>query len=1129
MSAKYTENKGLSLPNVATEVLEKWKKEKTFEESILSKDEDKPFVFFEGPPSANGLPGIHHVIGRTVKDIFCRYKTLKGFRVNRKAGWDTHGLPVELKVEKELGITKEDIGVKISVDEYNKACREAVMRYTDVWNDLTKKMGYWVDMEKPYITYENKYMESVWWLLQQIYNKDLMYKGYTIQPYSPKAGTGLSSHEINQPGAYQDVKDTTIVAQFKAKSNEVLPENAYFIAWTTTPWTLPSNTALCVGPKIEYVLVNTFNQYTGEAVKLVLAKPLVGQQLSGKYALANEELTLTGFKLGDKKIPYEIEAEFIGKDLEGIEYEQLLPYALPNETPEKAFRVVTGNFVTTEDGTGIVHIAPTFGQDDALVAKEAGIPPMLVKDNDGNLVPLVDLQGRFRPEMREYAGKYVKNEYYEDGEAPEKSVDVEIAIQLKEGNKAFKVEKYEHSYPHCWRTDKPILYYPLDSWFVKISEVKERMVELNKTINWKPKSTGEGRFGNWLENANDWNLSRSRYWGIPIPVWRTEDGSESVCIGSVKELKAEVDKSIAAGLMKENPFAQFDPSDMSEENYNTFDLHKNYVDDITLVSSKGEAMKREADLIDVWFDSGSMPIAQHHYPFENKELIDEKGFGSADFIAEGVDQTRGWFYTQHAIATMVFDRVAYKNVISNGLVLDKNGQKMSKRLGNGVDPFETLDKYGADATRWYMITNAQPWDNLKFDLEGITEVQRKFFGTLYNTYGFFALYANIDGFNFSEPRVALDKQPEIDRWITSKLNSLIIDVEKAFEAYEPTKAGRLIQDFVTDQLSNWYVRLCRRRFWKGEYSEDKISAYQTLYTCLETVAILASPIAPFYTDKLFSDLNAVSNKYSEKSVHLADYPTSNSALIDVELEERMNIAQRVSSMVLSIRAKEKIKVRQPLQKIMVPVLDDSFESRIKAVGDLILSEVNVKELELLTDTSGVLVKKIKPNFKTIGKKYGKQMKSIIAAVKQWGQEEIAAIEKNNGWKGEVGGLEIELDLNDFEIATDDIPGWLITTEGNLTVALDVTISKELKEEGFAREFVNRIQNLRKESGLEITDRIDLKIKSNEIINEAVEKNLEYICSETLADSLVLVEEMQGESLVFEIEKGVDAELALDKK
>ncbi len=1128
MSAKYTENKGLNLPNIATEVLEKWKKENTFEESILSKDENKPFVFFEGPPSANGLPGIHHVIGRTVKDIFCRYKTLKGFRVDRKAGWDTHGLPVELKVEKELGITKEDIGVKISIDEYNKACREAVMRYTDVWNDLTEKMGYWVDMEHPYVTYDNKYMESVWWLLQQIYNKDLMYKGYTIQPYSPKAGTGLSSHEINQPGAYQDVKDTTIVAQFKAKPNNVLPENTYFIAWTTTPWTLPSNTALCVGPKIEYVLVNTFNQYTGEAVKLVLAKLLVGKQLSGKYAPANEELTLANYKLGDKKIPYELEAEYTGKDLEGIGYEQLLPYALPNDNPEKAFRVITGNFVTTEDGTGIVHIAPTFGQDDALVAKESDIPPMLVKDNEGNLVPLVDLQGRFRPEMGEFAGKYVKNEYYEDDEVPERSVDVEIAIQLKEENRAFKVEKYEHSYPHCWRTDKPILYYPLDSWFIKISEVKNRMVELNKTINWKPKSTGEGRFGNWLENANDWNLSRSRYWGIPIPIWRTEDKSESICIGSVKELKTEVEKSIAAGLMTENPFTLFDPSDMSEENYNTFDLHKNYVDELVLVSSKGEPMQRELDLIDVWFDSGSMPTAQHHYPFENKELIDDKGFGTADFIAEGVDQTRGWFYTQHAIATMVFDRVAYKNVISNGLVLDKNGQKMSKRLGNGVDPFETLSKYGADATRWYMVTNAQPWDNLKFDVEGITEVQRKLFGTLYNTYGFFALYANIDEFSFSEPQVSTEKQPEIDRWIISKLNSLIIEVENAFEAYEPTRAGRLIQDFVTNQLSNWYVRLCRRRFWKGEYSEDKISAYQTLYSCLETVAILASPIAPFYTDKLFSDLIAVSNKHLEKSVHLADFPVSDEKLIDVELEERMSVAQRVSSMVLSIRAKEKIKVRQPLQKIMVPILDESFESRIKAVGDLILSEVNVKELELLKDTSGVLVKKIKPNFKTIGKKYGKQMKPIIATVNQWGQEEIAVVEKNNGWKGIIDGVEVALDLNDFEIATDDIPGWLITTEGNLTVALDVTISKALKDEGIAREFVNRIQNLRKESGLEVTDKIDLKIKSNANINEAVEKNLDYICSETLANSLVLVENIQGKSLVFEIEKGVDAELTLEK-
>lgn len=1128
MSTKYTENTGLNLPNVAEEVLEKWKQNNTFQESIDSKDENKPYVFFEGPPSANGLPGIHHVIGRTVKDIFCRYKTLKGYRVNRKAGWDTHGLPVELKVEKELGITKEDIGVKISVDEYNKACREAVMRYTDVWNDLTEKMGYWVDMENPYITYDNKYMESVWWLLQQIYNKDLMYKGYTIQPYSPKAGTGLSTHEINQPGCYQDVKDTTIVAQFKAKTNDVLPENTYFIAWTTTPWTLPSNTALCVGPKIDYVLVKTFNQYTGEEVNLVLAKPLVGKQLSGKYTLANDELPLADFKLGDKKIPYEVIQEFKGTDLEGIAYEQLLPYALPHETPEKAFKVITGSFVTTEDGTGIVHIAPTFGADDSQVAKDAGVPPMLVMDDNQNLVPLVDLQGRFRPEMKELAGKYVKNEYYDDGQAPDKSVDVEIAIQLKETNKAFKVEKYEHSYPHCWRTDKPILYYPLDSWFIKISEVKDRMVELNKTINWKPKSTGEGRFGNWLENANDWNLSRSRYWGIPIPVWRTEDGGESICIGSVKELKIEVEKSIAAGLMKENPFADFDPTDMSEANYNTFDLHKNYVDEITLVSSKGEPMKRESDLIDVWFDSGSMPIAQHHYPFENKELIDTKGFGTADFIAEGVDQTRGWFYTQHAISTMVFDKVAYKNVISNGLVLDKNGQKMSKRLGNGVDPFKTLSQYGADATRWYMVTNAQPWDNLKFDVDGITEVQRKLFGTLYNTYGFFALYANIDGFNYSEPQIAKENQPEIDRWIISKLNSLVQNVESAFEAYEPTKAGRLIQDFVTDQLSNWYVRLCRRRFWKGEYSQDKISAYQTLYTCLETVAVLASPIAPFYTDKLFSELNNVSGKNKENSVHLTNFPSVAVSLIDEELEERMDIAQRVSSMVLSIRAKEKIKVRQPLQKIMVPILDSSFENRINSVADLILSEVNVKELELLKDTTGVLVKKIKPNFKTIGKKYGKQMKAIIAIVNQWNQEDIVEVEISEGWKGEIDGLAIDLDLGDFDISTDDIPGWLVATEGNLTVALDVTISESLKEEGIAREFVNRIQNLRKESGLEVTDKIKLEIKSNKEINTAVKKNLEYICSETLAKSLDLVEEVKDDALVFELEKGVSAALTLEK-
>jgi len=1128
MSVKYREHKGLNLPNVAKEVLEKWKRENTFEESVNTRDENKPFVFFEGPPSANGMPGIHHVMGRAIKDIFCRYKTLKGYRVERKAGWDTHGLPVELSVEKELGITKEDIGTKISIEEYNAACKKTVMKYTDVWNQLTEKMGYWVDMSDPYITYENKYIESVWWLLKEIYNKDLMYKGYTIQPYSPKAGTGLSSHEINQPGCYQDVTDTTVVAQFKAKTNDVLPENTYFLAWTTTPWTLPSNTALCVGPKIEYVLVKTFNQYTGDEVNLVLAKPLIGKQLSGKYAPVDEELTMNGFSLGDKKIPYTIEKEFVGTDLAGITYEQLLPFALPYENPENAFQVISGNFVTTEDGTGIVHIAPTFGQDDAQVAKDANVPPMLVLDDNENPVPLVNLQGKFRPEMGEFAGMYVKNEYYNDGEAPDKSADVQIAIKLKEENKAFKVEKYVHSYPHCWRTDKPILYYPLDSWFVKISEVKGRMAELNNTINWKPKSTGEGRFGNWLEGANDWNLSRSRFWGIPIPIWRTEDGTEQICIGSAEELKNECQKAIEAGLMDKNPLADFEVGNMDKANYETFDFHKNYVDEISLLSPSGKPMKREADLIDVWFDSGSMPIAQRHYPFENKELVDEKGFGQADFIAEGVDQTRGWFYTLHAIASMVFDRTAYKNVISNGLVLDKNGVKMSKRLGNAIEPFENLETYGADATRWYMITNAQPWDNLKFDLDGITEVQRKFFGTLYNTYGFFSLYANVDGFGFNEEEISLSKRPEIDRWIISKLNSLIKDVGDAFESYEPTKAGRLIQGFVTDQMSNWYVRLCRRRFWRGEYSEDKIAAYQTLYTCLETVAILSSPIAPFYSDQLFNDLNDVSNKHPEKSVHLTSFPTVNESAIDTDLEERMSIAQKVSSMVLSLRKKENIKVRQPLQKIMVPVLNPDFARRLEAVKELILSEVNVKELELLEDTTGVLVKKIKPNFKTIGKKYGKHMKAIIAMTNQWSQDDIVSVDKNNGWCGEIEGDSIVLDTEDFEISTDDIPGWLVATEGNYTVALDETISLGLRNEGIAREFVNRIQNLRKESGLEVTDRIQLQIKSDEKINIAINDNLNYICSETLANSLDLVEEVSGEKLAFEVEEGLSTELGLSK-
>ena len=1128
MSVKYREHKGLNLPNVAKEVLEKWKLEKTFEESVSTRDENKPFVFFEGPPSANGMPGIHHVMGRAIKDIFCRYKTLKGYRVERKAGWDTHGLPVELSVEKELGITKEDIGTKITIEEYNAACKKTVMKYTDVWNKLTEEMGYWVDMSDPYVTYENKYIESVWWLLKEIYNKDLMYKGYTIQPYSPKAGTGLSSHEINQPGCYKDVTDTTVVAQFKAKKNDVLPDNTYFLAWTTTPWTLPSNTALCVGPKIEYVLVKTFNQYTGDAVNLVLAKPLIGKQLSGKYAVADEELTMEGFSLGDKKIPYTFEKEFVGADLVGITYEQLLPYALPHENPEKAFQVISGNFVTTEDGTGIVHIAPTFGQDDAQVAKDFDIPPMLVLDENENLVPLINLQGKFRPEMDEFAGLYVKNEYYNDGEAPDKSVDVLIAIKLKEENKAFKVEKYVHSYPHCWRTDKPILYYPLDSWFIKITEVKGRMAELNKTINWKPKATGEGRFGNWLEGANDWNLSRSRFWGIPIPIWRTEDGTEQICIGSAEELKNECQKAIEAGLMDENPLAGFEVGNMDKANYETFDFHKNYVDAIILVSPSGKPMTREADLIDVWFDSGSMPIAQRHYPFENKELVDEKGFGQADFIAEGVDQTRGWFYTLHAIASMVFDRTAYKNVISNGLVLDKNGVKMSKRLGNAVEPFENLSTYGADATRWYMITNAQPWDNLKFDLDGITEVQRKFFGTLYNTYGFFSLYANVDEFSYGEKEIPLNKRPEIDRWVISKLNSLIKDVGEAYESYEPTKAGRLIQGFVTDQMSNWYVRLCRRRFWRGDYSEDKIAAYQTLYTCLETIAVLSSPIAPFYSDQLFNDLNKVSNKHSEKSVHLTTFPVFDENAIDTDLEERMSIAQKVSSMVLSLRKKENIKVRQPLQKIMVPVLDQDFARRIEAVKDLILSEVNVKELELLEDTTGVLVKKIKPNFKTIGKKYGKHMKAIIAITNQWSQDDIVAVDRNKGWAGEIEGDIIALETEDFEISTDDIPGWLVATEGNYTVALDEKISLELRNEGVAREFVNRIQNLRKESGLEVTDRIELQIKSDDKINLAINDNLNYICSETLANSLDLVEKVNGEKLVFEVEEGVSAELALSK-
>jgi len=1126
--SKFNEYKGLNLPNVAKQVLEQWEANKVFEQSVTSRDENKPFVFFEGPPSANGLPGIHHVMARAIKDIFCRYKTLKGYQVKRKAGWDTHGLPVELGVEKELGITKEDIGKKITIEEYNNACKEAVMRYTDVWNNLTRQMGYWVDMNDPYITYENKYIESVWWLLGQLHQKGLMYKGYTIQPYSPKAGTGLSSHELNQPGCYKDVKDTTCVAQFKIKDAAKLGvDEANFLAWTTTPWTLPSNTALAVGPKIDYVLVKTFNQYTFTPVYLVLAKNLVGKQLSKPYFESTSDEDFANYKEGDKTIPFRIISEYKGSDLVGIQYEQLLPYALPYENAENAFKVIPGDFVTTEDGTGIVHIAPTFGADDAKVAKDAGVPPMLVLDENNNPVPLVDLQGKFRPEMGEFAGKYVKNEYYKDGEAPEKSVDVEISIKLKEENKAFKVEKYEHSYPHCWRTDKPILYYPLDSWFIKTTAVKERMIALNKTINWKPDSTGTGRFGNWLENLNDWNLSRSRYWGIPIPIWRTETGDEEICISSVEQLKTEIEKSIAAGFMSNNPLADFEIGNMDKANYDKFDLHKNYVDNIVLVSPSGKPMKRETDLIDVWFDSGSMPTAQVHYPFENKDLIEKQQLGVADFIAEGVDQTRGWFFTLHAIATMVFDHVAYKNVVSNGLVLDKNGQKMSKRLGNAVDPFETLDKYGPDATRWYMITNAQPWDNLKFDLEGITEVQRKFFGTLYNTYGFFALYANLDNFTYAEAEVPIENRPEIDRWIISKLNSLIKDVDAAYHMYEPTRAGRAIQEFVNDHLSNWYVRLCRRRFWKGDYSEDKIAAYQTLYTCLEVVAQLASPIAPFYSDKLYTDLASISGKGNSISVHLSDFPTVNESVIDTDLEQRMDIAQQVSSMVLSLRKKEQIKVRQPLQKLMIPILNATFKRQLQEVADLILSEVNVKEIEYLEDTSGVLVKSIKPNFKTLGPKYGKIMKQIAAQVNQFTQNDIQEFERNQGATITVEGQQVELDSNDVEIITQDIPGWLVQTEGGLTVALDITISKELKEEGIAREFVNRIQNLRKDSGFEVTDKIALKILQHNEINEAINNNKNYICTETLTSRLDVVSEL-NEGVSVEIDQNLSTLIAIEK-
>lgn len=1107
---KFTEYKQLNLNAVADNVANFWKANQTFKKSVETREGKPEYVFYEGPPSANGMPGIHHVMARALKDIFCRYQTQNGKQVFRKAGWDTHGLPVELGVEKELGITKEDIGKKITVEEYNQACRNAVMRYTDVWNDLTEKIGYWVDLDNPYITYEPKYMETVWWLLKQLYNKDLLYKGYTIQPYSPKAGTGLSSHELNQPGTYRDVSDTTVVAQFKVKKFSenlgskisALGSEFHILAWTTTPWTLPSNTALAVGRDIEYVLVKTFNQYTFEPINIILARPLLEKQFGKKFAEGTDE-DFANYTTESKTIPYQILAEFTGEDLAGTTYEQLIPWFLPAENPEKAFRVIIGDFVTTEDGTGIVHIAPTFGADDNRVAQENGIPPMLVKDENDNLVPLVDLTGRFLkgenvPEL--FSGKYIKNEYYDEGTAPEKSWDVELAILLKTENKAFKVEKYVHSYPHCWRTDKPVLYYPLDSWFVKMTSVRNRLVELNETINWKPKSTGEGRFANWLENVNDWNLSRSRYWGIPLPIWRSEDLKEQKVIGSVEELVNEIQKSIDAGFMTENPFKDFEIGNMSTENYAKIDLHKNIVDAITLVSDSGKPMKRESDLIDVWFDSGSMPYAQLHYPFENKEMIDSGKAFPADFIAEGVDQTRGWFYTLHAIGTTVFDSIAYKNVMSNGLVLDKNGQKMSKRLGNAIDPFETLQKYGPDATRWYMISNANPWENLKFDLEGIDEVRRKFFGTLYNTYSFFSLYANVDGFKYEEKEV--ENRPEIDRWILSELNLLVKDVTEFYEDYEPTKVARAINNFVNDNLSNWYVRLCRRRFWKGDYSEDKISAYQTLYTCLETVAKISAPIAPFFMDQLYQDLNAVTGKDAAESVHLTDFPKVNESLIDQNLVEKTHLAQTITSMVFSLRKKENVKVRQPLQKVMIPVLDKKTEEQILAVSELIKQEVNVKELQLINaeEASHLIVKQIKPNFKSLGQRLGKDMKTVAGEINNMTSEQISTIEKEG--KMTIAGYEIGLE--DVEISTKDIPGWTVASEGKTTVALDLTITDELKSEGIAREFINRVQNLRKDKDFDLTDRISISLEENCPFRKELTNNEQYICTEVLSDKIEFV-------------------------
>ena len=1119
MSKKFAEYSKLDLSNVNKEVLKKWQDGDIFHKSLEIREGHPSFVFYEGPPSANGMPGIHHVIARSIKDIFCRYKTMKGYLVNRKAGWDTHGLPVELGVEKTLGITKEDIGKKISVAEYNAACRRDVMKFTKEWTDLTQKMGYWVDLENPYITYDNRYIETLWYLLKELYKKGLLYKGYTIQPYSPAAGTGLSSHELNQPGCYRDVKDTTCTAQFRIldpKPEMTAFGEPFFLAWTTTPWTLPSNTALCVGPNITYVAVQTYNPYTGMPMTAVVGKDRLDAYFNPKAA----ELALEDYKAGDKLVPFKVVAEWKGTELNGMKYEQLTPWVNPGEG---AFRVITGDFVTTEDGTGIVHIAPTFGADDDRVAKANGVPPLMLIDKDGNKRPMVDMTGKYYlledldPEYVQanmnaadydpWQGKFVKNAYDATKGEKDETLDVEICMMLKAQNRVFRIEKHVHNYPHCWRTDKPVLYYPLDSWFIRTTACRERMIELNNTINWKPQSTGTGRFGKWLENLQDWNLSRSRYWGTPLPIWRTEDGAEEICIGSVEELYNEIEKSVKAGLMESNPYKElkFQPGEYTKENYEKIDLHRPYVDDVILVSESGKPMKRETDLIDVWFDSGAMPYAQIHYPFENKEIFDDRKVYPADFIAEGVDQTRGWFFTLHAIATMVFDSVSYKAVVSNGLVLDKNGNKMSKRLGNAVDPFATIEQYGSDPLRWYMITNASPWDNIKFDIDGIEEVRRKFFGTLYNTYSFFALYANVDGFDYSEPDVDWKERPEIDRWILSLLNSLVKDVDGFLDTYEPTRAGRAISDFVNDNLSNWYVRLNRRRFWGGGMTTDKLSAYQTLYTCLETVAKLMAPIAPFYADRLFCDLIAATGREKVESVHLSEFPVCNEAMIDKDLEERMQMAQDVSSMVLALRRKVNIKVRQPLQTIMVPVVDAHQQESIEAVKALILNEVNVKELKFVDNAAGILVKKIKPDFKKLGPRYGKIMKALAAAIQAMSQDEINAFEKAGTFTLTVEGQEAMIERADVEIISEDIPGWLVANEGRLTVALDITVTENLRKEGLARELVNRIQNLRKSSGYDITDKISVTVLSDEGMDEAIKDFNSYIANQVLAVSVEITD------------------------